>query len=490
MSTSTTYTINGTLNGTLYTNQDLTQVETDAMVAYNAYKNMTPSTTFATWNSSLTITGVNGLNVLTVTDINLSSSQVVTLQGGPNASFVVNVTGGFTMGGSARITGGGSVNGSKIFINVVGNGSTVSSHIGNFIDGTVLAPNRAVSLHNVTGQVIAGGASLTAMSGGTNNFNGYKPPKGNFATVGQFMFKDNNLNGKKDAGDTSVANGTVILYDSLNNILGTRITDFRGFYLFDSIPMPDKGPVNFRIRFINPEAGYSFVSAFAPGSDSTNQSVADPLTGLSPLFSLKAGQIKLTINSGIKNGGTLPVKLLSFSVTLVNGKAEINWVTASETNLSHFIVEKSYDGIHFNEAGTVFAKGNTTDNTNYNFSDDLNSFQSGVIYYRLLSVDKDGKGSYSETRIIRMSRQDNNNIRIQAYPNPVTNELHISIPSEWQNKKVIYEVLNANGQVSKKTETNNSSQTETVNMSTLPPGFYIIRVSCEGQTRQQKIVRQ
>ncbi|MEI2740432.1 MAG: hypothetical protein V9F01_16790 [Chitinophagaceae bacterium] len=40
---------------------------------------------------------------------------------------------------------------------------------------------------------------------------------------------------------------------------------------------------------------------------------------------------------------TLPVKLSSFSATLNNNsKVDLKWSTATETNLSHFVVERSY----------------------------------------------------------------------------------------------------------------------------------------------------
>lgn len=190
------------------------------------------------------------------------------------------------------------------------------------------------------------------------------------------------------------------------------------------------------------------------------------------------------------NWANLPLKLISFFALLNNSKADLTWKTVSETNVSHFEIEKSMDGINFNEAGIVFARGNEADLTTYSFSDMINTDLDGVIYYRLRSVDLDGKSQYSNIRIIRISKKGERNITILTYPNPVTNEIRISIPNNWQSKKVIYEVFSANGHGSKKIETVTSSQTETVNMSNLAPGFYIVRVSCEGQTAQQKIVKQ
>ena len=87
---------------------------------------------------------------------------------------------------------------------------------------------------------------------------------------------------------------------------------------------------------------------------------------------------------------------------------------------------------------------------------------------------------------------DNNNEQsasITTFPNPVSNELHITIGKNWQGKKVTYEVCNMNGQIAIKNETSGSSQTETFNLNKLVPGIYIVRATCNGEMAQQKIVR-
>ncbi|MBL0271679.1 MAG: T9SS type A sorting domain-containing protein [Chitinophagaceae bacterium] len=187
---------------------------------------------------------------------------------------------------------------------------------------------------------------------------------------------------------------------------------------------------------------------------------------------------------------TLPVKLISFSAMENNNKVDLKWTTATEINVSHFMVERSTDGTNFSDAGMVFAYGNTTSKSDYAFTDNISNIQSGVIYYRLRSVDVDGKTQYSDIRIIRISKQEKNDITILTYPNPVTNEVRITIPANWQNKKVVYELLNANGQTAKKTVTTGSSQTESMNVSSLNSGLYIVKVTCEGQSAIQKIIKQ
>jgi len=186
---------------------------------------------------------------------------------------------------------------------------------------------------------------------------------------------------------------------------------------------------------------------------------------------------------------TLPVRLVTFSATLNNdSKADLKWTTASEANVSHFVVEKSYDGINFSDAGIVFAFGNTNDTKNYSFSDNVNLSRAGMIYYRLRSVDSDGKSQLSQARIIRIGKASEM-LKLTTYPNPVSNEIRITVPAAWQNKEVTIEIFNPNGQKLKSSKASNASQTEIIAVSNLGNGFYILKASCGSETAQQKFIK-
>lgn len=90
----------------------------------------------------------------------------------------------------------------------------------------------------------------------------------------------------------------------------------------------------------------------------------------------------------------------SFTAGFNNNKGDLKWSTASEINISHFIIQKSTDSINYTDAAVIFAYGTGTDKTNYSFSDKLNNTQPGLVYYRLFSVDNSGKSQYIQTRII------------------------------------------------------------------------------------------
>ena len=185
---------------------------------------------------------------------------------------------------------------------------------------------------------------------------------------------------------------------------------------------------------------------------------------------------------------TLPLDLLSFTATLNKTTVDLKWTTVNEVNVSHFIVERSVDGKNFSDAGLVFAYGNTSEKKQYSLPDNIGHITSGVIYYRLRSFDIDGQTKLSDTRIIRVGKQKES-ISLLTYPNPVMNELRITIPSSWQNKAVKLEIFNSNGQLVKTNTSSSANQTETMQVTGLAKGLYVVRASSAGEVAQQSIIK-
>jgi hypothetical protein len=79
---------------------------------------------------------------------------------------------------------------------------------------------------------------------------------------------------------------------------------------------------------------------------------------------------------------------------------------------------------------------------------------------------------------------------VQAYPNPAINDIYLTIPIQWQNKALVVEIFNPAGQIILKSGISNGSQIENIRTATLRPGYYIMKISCEGQTAIQKIIKQ
>lgn len=84
----------------------------------------------------------------------------------------------------------------------------------------------------------------------------------------------------------------------------------------------------------------------------------------------------------------LPVDLVDFSGSCSGNEVHLDWVTATETNNSHFDIEKSIDGIQYALVGRVIGGGNSNQTLHYQFTDSAMNF--GSIYYRITQVDFNG----------------------------------------------------------------------------------------------------
>jgi hypothetical protein len=186
-------------------------------------------------------------------------------------------------------------------------------------------------------------------------------------------------------------------------------------------------------------------------------------------------------------GSTMPLKLISFTAEIENNIVGLKWTTASEENLKKFVIERSYDNKNFSEVNAVLPHGHPADKNNYTFLDKLSENSPTTVYYRLHSIDINSKGEYSDTRIITM--QKNSSLDISAYPNPVVNNLLVTIPSAWQKKNVMFELLSVNGQVAKIFNTTNTGQTEILNVNNIAPGSYFLNASCDGKIVRGKIIK-
>ena len=118
----------------------------------------------------------------------------------------------------------------------------------------------------------------------------------------------------------------------------------------------------------------------------------------------------------------LPIELLSFNGTLHEKYNLLEWVTATEKNNDYFTVQRSFDGITFENIGTVKGAGNSNLPLNYSLKD--NHPANGISYYQLMQTDFDG--TTSKNGIIALNRK-NNACVVSAFPNPSTGNCELNI---------------------------------------------------------------
>ena len=90
----------------------------------------------------------------------------------------------------------------------------------------------------------------------------------------------------------------------------------------------------------------------------------------------------------IITGGALPIELLYFAGKKLDKHNLIHWVTSSEHNTTHFVIDKSENGIIWREMAIIAAAGNSTHELYYETID--SDVKPIYNYYRLSQYDIDG----------------------------------------------------------------------------------------------------
>lgn len=192
----------------------------------------------------------------------------------------------------------------------------------------------------------------------------------------------------------------------------------------------------------------------------------------------------------VQNNTTDPgIQLTAFNAAISNKKIALYWVTGMENDFSHFVIERSNNGVEYKDAAIIFANGNSTSQQGYFFADAVNTNTKAVYHYRLRMVSAGGKYTYSAACVIKTGEKATT-AQLQVHPNPVVNELRITIPEAWKNAPVSYEVYNGNGQLIKRLVTQaRGQQNELINMQAMVTGVYMIRAFTETDTAVQWIMK-
>lgn len=113
-----------------------------------------------------------------------------------------------------------------------------------------------------------------------------------FASLGDYVWYDINLNGIQDSGESPVSGVLVTLYDALGNPIATDTTGSNGRYLF-----PGLFPGDYSVGF-TPPAGYVLSDPDQGGNDG-NDSDANRTTGRTTLTTLVAGEQDRSWDAGL-----------------------------------------------------------------------------------------------------------------------------------------------------------------------------------------------
>lgn len=183
-------------------------------------------------------------------------------------------------------------------------------------------------------------------------------------------------------------------------------------------------------------------------------------------------------------GSPLPVSIISFDATVVGSDVELKWATSSETDNSHFEIEKSLDGQRFDMLAEVESAGvNTSTVQAYNFMD--KEAISGVNYYRLKQVDLNGDFEYFN---IVTAKIDSETPVIHVLPNPVKDIARVRLEIAIVDNANL-ELFNTAGELIKTINVTNIGSIQEVNMADLPAGIYFLRLQ-DSPSVYHKVIKQ
>lgn len=177
------------------------------------------------------------------------------------------------------------------------------------------------------------------------------------------------------------------------------------------------------------------------------------------------------------DGSPLPVELLSFTVnTTDQGNVITNWVTGSEINSSHFIIEKSINAIDFEYVGKVDGAGNSSLVNNYSLKDE-NPF-TGVSYYRLTQFDFNGDSEIFSPVAVNLDKLTTD---ITLYPNPGFQTTFLKLQSEKVDNTTIT-VYDVSGRMAYRFESplQKGDNLIKLDISDLPAGHYVVNLQSRG----------
>ncbi|PCH99284.1 MAG: hypothetical protein COB85_00145 [Bacteroidetes bacterium] len=194
-----------------------------------------------------------------------------------------------------------------------------------------------------------------------------------------------------------------------------------------------------------------------------------------------------------KTNSPLPVVLISFTAELVdNTQVSLVWITASEINNDYFTIERSTNGLTFEEISQVRGSGDSSSETEYEVIDD--SPIEGISYYRLKQTDFDGTEEIFKIVAINFEKNSDGSCVLRVFPNPCIGQCTIDLTGceHNENAEIKVEMIDALGNlVYSKIPYRNFDGSFQFSIDTgnnLKPGVYIVRGTSQTESYSEKII--
>jgi hypothetical protein len=181
----------------------------------------------------------------------------------------------------------------------------------------------------------------------------------------------------------------------------------------------------------------------------------------------------------------LPVKFDNIR-GILNGadNVQLSWSNMTESNIVHYEVERSADGVSFQTIGTVLPTLNNGSRADYTF---LSIQPDQKDYYRVKAIETSGGLFYSS--IIHL-KKPNAPTELSIFPNPVTNgSLHFRLTNAETGRYILYLLNTASQQVKQKLINHSGGHmVRQIDLTGLPRGIYQVVIQSDSARFSKNII--
>jgi hypothetical protein len=428
-----------------------------------------------TVQNGATITTANNA-IITLQNIDLQNNGSISQSAG-NGKFIFNGTSDNTISGSSNplfdILEIAKTGGAKLLLGqnvAIGSNIIFTSGIVNLKNNNfLLQPTAALTGENETSH---------AMDDATNS--------GQIAITQNIPITTNvnpgNLGVEINTSTTPPGNTTITRYCGVVNLSGNSSGLIQRYYRIT--PTVNSGlNTNVKFYYLNSE-----LNGVDPATAVLWKSTNNGITWSSIVPDVRNTSTKYLQKNAVSDfslwtigavNSVLPVVVSSFNSTCTGNGASLQWTTQTELNAVYFIIERSIDGIHWDEITRIPTNGIPSD---YNFKDNF----SGLSFYRLKQVDNSGRFTYSSVLKNNCGIQ---NISILLYPNPAHEYTNLIFNSE-NNLKSSINIFDFTGALVKTIQINIASGNNSirVNLIGLPAGTYFIKLKEKTIDISQRVI--
>ena len=178
-----------------------------------------------------------------------------------------------------------------------------------------------------------------------------------------------------------------------------------------------------------------------------------------------------------KIGGVLPLTNIQLNVSSKDTDGVVNWIVNNDDDVNYYELQHTTN-VNQDFATIYTVKALNSNNPVYSYIH--NNLPTGIHFYRVKVIHKDGTVSYSGVKQLRVVAT----VNIIANPNPFSGFINITV-NQAAVKPLLYQLVNSSGQILK--QWISGAQNQRINTEIYPAGLYYILIIGDDVNQRIKV---